>query len=156
MFETLIGKKQQLMLATQVCKMILKVGDAAQSSAAQRNTAWHSRVATALLGWLVAFGWHSAHPSFKHFPAHACLLVAPCFPFADRRCDQASRVRVRAATSCGAAGSSPEQGSSVCEGRPSLPHVQHTATVTHLGCRQVNVILRQSGHKEHKCQPLRA
>jgi len=25
-FETLIGKKQQLMLATQVCKMILKVG----------------------------------------------------------------------------------------------------------------------------------
>lgn len=29
-FETLIGKKQQLMLATQVCKMILKVRGAAE------------------------------------------------------------------------------------------------------------------------------
>jgi len=26
-FETLVGKKQQLTLATQVCKMILKIGD---------------------------------------------------------------------------------------------------------------------------------
>ena len=30
-FETLIGKKQQLMLATQVCKMILKIDDVRRS-----------------------------------------------------------------------------------------------------------------------------
>eukprot|EP00775_Hariotina_reticulata_P007635 gene7635-7837_t len=31
-FETLIGKKQQLFLATQVCKMILKIDDIIQPS----------------------------------------------------------------------------------------------------------------------------
>ena len=90
-FETLIGKKQQLMLATQVCKMILKIDDVRLrrgSCGGQRavvhwcrlHSAWHcsSQLLLPLLALAAAAGHQALRVRLKRRLAgwHRCMRAA--------------------------------------------------------------------------------
>ena len=86
-FETLIGKKQQLMLATQVCKMILKVCTRAVVALPNSRGSWCTDC-TAAMSVTQATNLESQQSTGGDVPAgttcvphHPTLLPALLYPF---------------------------------------------------------------------------